>query len=193
MTSRLRDVLPVTVGLYLISVGAVFGLDSFGVVEIGVAGLIEAAVGLALIALGVLAILAWIRVRRFSRRLHRAFGHVQASEAWSVEDGVIRTVLGDIHLDLSDASIPPGDAELQLLCWVGTVQVRVPADVELDVTAQALIGSVDVLGIREEGFIRDIHVRSVGVTSERRLRLRLSTVVGELLVVQAGGVEGQRA
>ena len=192
MTSRLQDVLPVTVGLYLIAVGAVFAVDSFGVVEIGVAGIIEAAVGLALIALGVLAVLAWIRVRRFSRRMQRAFGHVRSGEDWSVEDGVIRTALGDIHLDLADASLPAGDTELTLLCWVGTIQVRVPEDVALDVTAQTLVGSVDVLGVREEGFIRDIHVRSTGSSSERRLRLRLSTVVGELLVVQAGGGVGER-
>lgn len=192
MSSRLQDVLPVTVGLYLIAVGAVFAIDSFGVVEIGVAGIIEAAVGLALIALGVLAVLAWLRVRRFSRRLQRAFGHVRSGEDWSVEDGVIRTALGDIHLDLSDASLPPGDSELTLLCWLGTVHVRVPEDVELDVTAQTMIGTVDVLGVREEGFIRDIHVRSSRPSSDRRLRLRLSTVIGELLVVQAGGGAGER-
>lgn len=192
MTSRLQDVLPVTVGLYLIAVGAVFAVDSFGVVEIGVAGMIEAAVGLALIAFGVLAVLAWIRVRRFSRRLQRAFGHVHSANDWNVEDGVIRTALGDIHLDLADASLPAGGTELTLLCWVGTVQVRVPADVELDVTAQTFVGSVDVLGIREEGFIRDIHVRSTGAASERRLRLRLSTVIGELVVVQPGAEPGER-
>jgi len=192
VTSRLQDVLPLTVGLYLIAVGVVFGLDSFGVVDVGVVGMVEAAVGLALVALGVLATLAWIRVRRFSRRLQRSFGHVHSGEDWSVEDGVIRTALGDIHLDLAEASLPAGDTELTLLCWLGTVEVRVPADVELDVTAQTFVGSVDVLGIREEGFIRDIHVRSVGTPSERRLRLRLSTVIGELLVVQAGGQPGER-
>jgi hypothetical protein len=192
MTSRLRDVLPVTVGLYFVAVGAIFAIDSFGLVEIGVAGLIEAAVGLALIALGVLAVLAWIRVRRFSRRLQRAFGHVHSGDEWSVEDGVIRTALGDIHLDLSDASLPAGDTELTLLCWVGTVQVRVPEDVALDVTAQTLVGSVDVLGVKEEGFIRDIHVRSAGAEVERHLRLRLSTVIGELVVVQAGDGIGVR-
>lgn len=192
MSSRLQDVLPVTVGIYLIAIGAVFAIDSFEIVDIGVWGMVEAAVGLALIALGVLAILAWIRVRRFSRRLQRAFGHVRSGEDWRVEDGVIRAALGDIHLDLADAALPAGDTELTLLCWVGTVEVRVPADVELDVTAQTFVGTVDVLGVREEGFIRDIHVRSSGQHSERRLRLRLSTVIGELVVVQPGGAPGQR-
>jgi len=192
MTSRLQDVLPVTVGVYLIAVGGVFAVDSFGLLDIGFAGMIEAAVGLALIALGVLAVLAWIRVRRFSRRLQRAFGHVRSGDDWSVEDGVIRTALGDIHLNLDDAALPVGDTELTLLCWVGTVQVRVPEGVELDVTAQTFIGTVDVLGVREEGFIRDIHVRSMGASSDRHLRLRLSTVIGELVVVQAGTGRGRR-
>lgn len=105
---------------------------------------------------------------------------------------MIRTALGDIHLDLTDTSLPSGDTELTLLCWVGTVQVRVPEGVELDVTAQTFVGTVDVLGVREEGFIRDIHVRSTGAGSDRRLRLRLSTVIGELVVIQAGAVHGER-
>jgi lia operon protein LiaF len=105
---------------------------------------------------------------------------------------VIRTALGDIHLDLSDGSLPAGDTELTLLCWVGTVQVRVPEDLTLDVTAQTFVGSVDVLGVREEGLIRDIHVRSADRDAERHLRLRLSTVIGELVVVQPGGRTGLR-
>lgn len=192
MSSRLQDVLPVTVGVYLIAIGVVFAIDSFELVDIGVGGMIEAAVGLGLIALGVLAILAWIRVRRFSRRLQRAFGHVRSGDDWRVEDGVIRAALGDIHLDLADAALPAGDTELTLLCWVGTVEVRVPEDIELDVTAQTFVGTVDVLGVREEGFIRDIHVRSGERSSQRRLRLRLSTVIGELVVIQPGAVPGRR-
>jgi hypothetical protein len=194
MTSRLQDVLPVTVGLYLVALGAIFAIDSFGIVAIGAAGLIEAAVGLALIALGILAILAWIRVRRFSRRLQRAFGHVHSGDDWTVDDGVIRTALGDIHLNLEDAGLPEGDTELTLLCWVGAVHVRVPQDVDLDVTAQTFVGSVEVLGIREEGFLRDIHVRSTDARppAPRRLQLHLSTAIGEILVVQPGAHPAER-
>lgn len=188
VTSRLRDVLSVTVGGYLIALGGLFALDSFGVRELGVAGLVEGAIGLGLIALGVLAILAWLRVRRFSRRLRRAIGHVRSGEEWRVEDGVIQTVLGDILLDLRDASLPEGETELTLLCWVGTIQVRVPDDIGVDVTAQTFVGTVDVLGVREEGLIRDIHVRSEGFEEAgRRVRLRLSSAVGELVVVQVRG------
>jgi predicted membrane protein len=164
VTSRLRDVLGLTVGLYLVALGGL----------------------LALIALGVLSLFAAIRIRRVSRRLSRAIGHVRSAEAWAVDDAVIRTVFGDIHLDLRDAELPAGETELTLLCWVGAVHVRVPRGVGLDVEAQAFVGTVDVLGVREEGFIRDIHVRSDDfATAERRLRLRLSTVVGELLVVRS--------
>ena len=53
MSSRLRDVLGLTVGLYLIAVGGLFALDSTGARHIGLGGLIEGAFGLALIALGI--------------------------------------------------------------------------------------------------------------------------------------------
>ena len=187
MTSRARDVVPLTIGLYLIALGAVLLLDSTNVHAIGVVGAIGSAFGLAFVALGVLAFMAAWRVRRFSRRMRRAVGHLRsASGGWTVEDdAVISTVIGDIALDLRDADLPEGETELAVLCWLGTIQVRVPREFGVDVTAQSIVGSVDVLGEREEGVVRDIHVRSEGYeTQTRRVRLRLSTFVGELMVVQ---------
>ena len=49
-----------------------------------------------------------------------------------------------------------------------------------------MIGTIDVLGVRQDGVIRDIHVRSDGFDeASTRVHLRLSTFVGELMVVQA--------
>jgi hypothetical protein len=185
VTSRLSDVLPLTIGGYLVLLGAIFLLDSTGMRTLGVAGLIGAGVGLALVGLGVLAVLAAWRARRFSRRMRRAIGHVRAASGLSIEDAVISTVLGDISLDLRDANLPEGETELTLLCWVGQIFVRVPADIGLDVTAQAIVGVVEALGQREEGVARDIHGTTPGYPGRpRRLRLRLSTVIGEVMVQQ---------
>jgi predicted membrane protein len=185
MTARLGDVLPVTVGSYLLLLGLIFLLDSTGARPLGVAGLIGSAFGLALIVLGVLATLAAWRVRRFSRRLRRAIGHLQATSGMRVQDAVISTVLGDISLDLRSAELPAGETDLRLLCWVGAIHVRLPPDVGVDVTAQAIVGAVEVLGVREEGLARDVHVAVEGYDRyERRIQLRISTVVGEVLVVQ---------
>jgi predicted membrane protein len=184
MTSRLIDVLPVTLGSYLVLLGGVLLLDSTGVRSLGLEGILGAALGLGLIALGVLAILAAWRVRRFSRRLRRAVGHVEAASDLRVQDGVIATVFGDITLDLRDADLPEGETELRLLCWVGTVTVRVPLDTGIDVTAQSLVGAVRVLDRREEGLVNDIHVVSEGYADRpRRLVMRLSTLIGEVTVV----------
>ena len=62
------------------------------------------------------------------------------------------TVFGDISLDLSDSVLPEGETDLTLLCWVGTIQMRVPRDVGIDVTAQAMVSTLDVLGRREGGW-----------------------------------------
>jgi predicted membrane protein len=187
MTSRARDVVPATGGLYLIALGIVLLLDSTGAHAIGIEGAIGSAFGLAFVALGVLAFFAAWRVRRFSRQMRRAVGHVRSSAGgWSMaDDAVISTVVGDIALDLRDVELPEGETELALLCWLGTIQVRVPGDIGLDVTAQSMVGSIDVLGRREEGVVRDIHVRSEGYEQRpRRVKMRLSTFVGELMVVQ---------
>ncbi len=187
MTSRARDVVPLTIGCYLIALGAVLLLDSTNVHAIGVEGAIGTAFGLAFVGLGVLAFMAAWRGRRFSRPGRRAAGHLRSdASGWTVQDdAVISTVVGDIALDLRDAALPEGETELAVLCWLGTIQVRVPREFGVDVTAQSIVGSVDVLGEREEGVVRDIHVRSDGYDSQtRRVRLRLSTFVGELMVVQ---------
>ncbi len=148
------------------------------------------AVALALIALGVLAVLAALRMRRFARRLRRAIGHVRsAHNGWTVQDAAVSTVIGDITLDLRRAELSDGETEMALLCWLGTIQVLVPAGVSVDVTAQSMIGSVDILGRSEAGFVRDVHVQTAGYDKgAQRLRLRLSTFVGELFVTQS--VEG---
>ncbi|MSP22842.1 MAG: hypothetical protein EXR66_07510 [Dehalococcoidia bacterium] len=184
MTSRLIDVLPVTLGSYMVLLGVVLLLDSTGVRSLGLTGILGAALGLGLVALGVLAILAAWRVRRFSRRLRRTVGHVEAASDLRVQDGVISTVFGDITLDLRDAELPLGETELRLLSWIGTVTVRVPADVGLDVTAQSLLGSVRVLEEREDGLVNDIHVTTKGYQGRpQRLLMRLSTLVGEVTVI----------
>ncbi|MBM4415177.1 MAG: hypothetical protein FJ035_02705 [Chloroflexi bacterium] len=186
MSWRAKDVLPITVGAYLVALGLVALLDSSGARHLGAAGIAGAAVGFACIAFGALATIAAWRVRRFSRRLRRAFGHVRSDrEGWTVNDAVISTVLGDIMLDLRRAELPAGETQLTLLCWIGTIDVRVPADIGVDVTAQAIVGSVDALGRREEGVVRDINVRTADYSAQPcRLLLRLSTFVGELRVAQ---------
>ena len=184
MTSRLIDVLPVTLGTYLVLLGGVLLLDSTGMRHLGAAGILGSALGLALLALGVLAILASWRVRRFSRRLRRTVGHVEAASGLRVQDGVIATVFGDISLDLRVAELPAGETELRLLCWIGTVTVRVPAEVGIDVSAQSLLGAVRVLDRHEEGVVNDIHVISEGYALRpRRLLMKLSTLVGEVTVI----------
>lgn len=184
MTSRLIDVLPVTLGSYLVLLGGVLLLDTTGVLPLGGWAIAGAAFGLALMALGVLSVLAALRVRRFSRRLRRAVGHVQGGAGLRVQDGVVSTVVGDITLDLASAGLPEGETELTLLCWLGSITVIVPVDAGIDVTAQALLGAVRVLDRREEGVVKDIHAVSEGYASRpRRLRMRLSTLVGEVAVV----------
>lgn len=185
MTSRLRDVFSLTVGMYLCVLGLLLLVDEAGWRDIGRGGMVEAAIGLFFIALGILAILAEARARRVRRRLSQTFGHIRSADGWSVEDGVLRTVFGDIDLDVRDANLPPGETALTLLCWVGAIRLRVPHDVGLEVEAQSFVGTVDVLGRREEGLLRDILVRTDGYEQqERRLHVRISTVIGELEVVQ---------
>src|SRR5687768_14354154 len=124
MSWRAKDVLPLTVAGYLIVLGAIYLFDSLGIHSFGVAGSIGIAIGLVFVALGILAFIAAWRVRRVTRKLRRAIGHVHSdTSGWTVDDAVVSTVLGDISLDLRRAELPEGETELTLLCWIGTIQV----------------------------------------------------------------------
>src|SRR5438128_1602550 len=78
MSGRAKDVLPLTLATYVIVLGLLLLLDSTGAVSIGVSGAVGSAFGLAFIALGLLAIMAAWRVRRFTRQFRRAVGHVRS-------------------------------------------------------------------------------------------------------------------
>ena len=53
------------------------------------------------------------------------------------------SVLGSVVLDYREAELPDGVTEVDCAVYLGSVEIRVPADVEVELTGSVLLGSVE--------------------------------------------------
>lgn len=114
------------------------------------------------------------------------YGH----RPWVFENLEIRHGLGDVEVDLTTATIAPGDHRLVVRAGAGDVEVRVPDDV--DVTARVRVGAGDaqVFGHWRNG----VHIR-VDVTDPaprpgpepKRVLMDIALGAGDVRVRRAGG------
>ena len=93
--------------------------------------------------------------------------------------------IGDLELDLSDITLPAGTTSVDASVGIGKLVVTVPQDVALEIDAHAGVGSIDLLGARDDG-----------VDADRQLTLPGSTPDAPVLDLEAdigiGDIEVQR-
>ena len=63
--------------------------------------------------------------------------------------------IGDLELDLSDVTLPAGTTSVDASVGIGKLVVTVPEDVALVIDAHAGVGSIDLLGARDDGVDAD--------------------------------------
>jgi hypothetical protein len=111
------------------------------------------------------------------------------------EDLRVRAVFGNVVLDFTRALMAPGVTTLETLAMFGAVEILVPADLEVELAATALLGSVEQkdAGGRVRRFIAD-QIRRVTGQEEPRdyppdndedaplLRITGRAVFGSILV-----------
>jgi hypothetical protein len=91
--------------------------------------------------------------------------------------------IGDIHFDLRDTDLPPGETTYQLLGLIGDIELRVPQDVGLLVDASGFITDVKILGEKYGGILAPTHYTTPNYDSaERRVRLDAAHFIGDLKV-----------
>jgi lia operon protein LiaF len=134
--------------------------------------------GLILIGLGLL----------FRPKLHiiglgnlHLFGEQRREGRWLVEDEDIWTFVSDIHLDLSLASLSPGETTMRIYGFVGDIALLVPREVGFAVSSNAFVTDAKILGKSNEKFLSSLNYTSPNYhSSERRFRLELSYFVVDL-------------
>jgi predicted membrane protein len=90
----------------------------------------------------------------------RPLGDVRRSEAWDVGDEEIWIGVGDVRLDLTAASLPPGESTIKVFGLVGDVTLVVPEELPVSVSSFALLTDGKVYGEKQESFFAPVRVES---------------------------------
>ncbi len=140
---------------------------------------------LVLIAIGV-----WLLTRR-GRPGGRAFarfillGDVHRRGAWNVKDEDIFCLIGDIHMDLTQALIPPGETTVRMQGFVNSITLRVPRDVGVAVSSTAFLTTARAFGHKQDFMITPYEVQSDNYPdADRKIRFELLYFVADLKVRQ---------
>ena len=93
--------------------------------------------------------------------------------------------IGDLELDLSDVTLPAGTTSVDASVGIGKLVVTVPEDVALVIDAHAGVGSIDLLGARDDGVDADRRIALPGSTPDAPvLDLEADIGVGDIQVLR---------
>ncbi len=91
--------------------------------------------------------------------------------------------IGDLELDLSDVTLPAGTTSVDASVGIGKLVITVPEDVALVIDAHAGVGSIDLLGARDDGVDADRRIALPGATPDAPvLDLEADIAIGDIQV-----------
>jgi lia operon protein LiaF len=119
-------------------------------------------------------------------------------QPWALENSSYSLGVGEVYMDLTTALLEEGVTYVNLSGWVGSVQIIVPEDLAIDVSADVNIGSVEIFG-EEQEFSRHHKNRRSGVSSNllcyrsedydkalKKVRINASVNIGEVSLKRVG-------
>ena len=106
-------------------------------------------------------------------RAMAAIGHVARRGRWRLPPR-FRAVawMGGVDVDLTEALIPPGGAELELLAVLGVIMVRLPDDLSVALMGDALTWSADPGAAPRATSFAEARVRITGRAVLGKVHLR---------------------
>lgn len=111
------------------------------------------------------------------------------NDYWELKPLNISHFIGDTVLDLTKAQIPPGETKINISSFIGDVKVFLPNDFEtgIRVVSSAFIGDVAVLEEKEGGIFKHMNVETPYYhETEKRIKLQVSTFIGDVRVTKVG-------
>jgi len=138
--------------------------------------------------LGLIAVGGWLLLRpALAREGTKISVHpladVRRTEAWDVVDEEIWILVGDVRLDLTQASLPPGESRIKLFGLVGEVSLTVPDGLPVSVSSFAILTDGKVYGEKQEQFVTPLRTESKGYSAaEARVKVESYYVVNNLKI-----------
>jgi len=111
----------------------------------------------------------------------RPIYEISRHKEWTAQNEEIWMFVGDIHLDLSRAEIPPGETTIRVFGFVGEVEILTPDDIGLYISSAGFLNQTNFLGQKREVFFTPANYKSDNYPEfERRMRLEFLGFVVEL-------------
>ncbi|WP_159885584.1 cell wall-active antibiotics response protein LiaF [Paenibacillus puerhi] len=126
-----------------------------------------------------------------SRKLHRDDQHYRKQsiidsirwgrEPWILRNMSIWNVLGEMHMDLTYAIPENKETTIFLQGVIGDIDVIVPEDVGLSITASVVFGQTNIGNDKEAGMMNKLVWQSPNYwTADRQVKLEMSYVIADI-------------
>jgi predicted membrane protein len=141
--------------------------------------------------LGLIGVGIWLLVRPSmvgpgTRVEQKVLGDVRRTGAWDVAQEEIWLGVGDVRLDMTEATVPTGETQIRVYGFVGDVDLIVPEGVGVSVSSWAVLTDGKVFGKKEQSFVVPLQATSDDYeTAQRQVRLEAYFLVNELTVRRA--------
>ena len=113
----------------------------------------------------------------------RTLGEIELAGPMSFGNARVETVLGEIRLDLTQATFPEGETTVHVSTGLGEVRVLVPAGMPVMARASTLLGETEALGRIGGSFmgsVEEVVDEPAGAT--RRLRVIAQAGIGAVAI-----------
>lgn len=138
--------------------------------------------------IGLIGVGVWLLVRPSmvgpdTRIAQKVLGDIRRVGAWDVVDEEIWLGVGDLRLDLTEATVPTGETQIRVFGFVGDVKLTVPQGVGVSVSSWAFVTDGKVFGKKEQSFVAPLQATSDGYeTAERKVQVETYYFVSELTI-----------
>jgi predicted membrane protein len=169
------------VGLAIIAIGLVFLIGT--VFEVNVWAFCWP---VGLIAVGVWLLIRPSMVGPGTRIEQKVLGDIRRDGAWDVVDEEIWLGVGNLRLDMTEATVPTGETQVRVFGFVGDVDLIVPEGVAVSVSSWAFLTDGKVFGAKEQSFVVPLQAASDDYeTAERKVRVESYFFVNDLTIKRA--------
>ncbi len=189
----------ISMGVVVIVAGVLLFTNNLGYTSLNIGRVVGSLMGFVFIIAGVVIVSGYWRQRPEIIRVERAqlpgkvarrtsiLGDVYLGrQEWELEDMGVESVIGDVRIDLGQARIA-GERAIEILSWIGDVDIFVPRDLAIEADARVTVGSVTLLGEKADGFLRALSFTSPDYESaDKKVRLRARVIIGDLSILRGG-------
>jgi predicted membrane protein len=113
-------------------------------------------------------------------------GDIARSGEWSVKNEEYWLFVGDVRLDMSRAQFPSGETTIYFNAFVADIDVSVPSDVAVSLSATSFVADVELNGQHVERFLSGVQLSTPDYASaERKLHLVTTCFVSDVNVKMA--------